>query len=126
MSYTIERLNDPAAYLVTLHEGFDPATEMRSYYTELIAQLDQETEPIDTIVDILAVSFGLNELFSATRQLQGMDINPTAHPMSDTFILVSNNNLMKLSVDGFRKFGIVNKVHIVKSVNEALSIAAAR
>jgi len=124
-AHKIERLTNPDAYLVTLHSAFDPATDMQPYFDALTAQLDNESEPITSIVDIRDLTFTFSDLLVTTRDMQTLKSNPTRHRMSAKFIVVSENKLMKASMDGFRRFGIFREAQIVHTVEDALSVIGA-
>jgi len=122
MAYSIERLDNPPAYLIILHQDFDSKTHMEAYYREVIAGLDTESSPVPMIVNIVDAPFSLNALMETTKHLLNLDVNPNNHPMMSKLIVITENRLMKLSSDGFRKLGIVKDMHIAKSLEGALAL----
>ena len=126
MSYTIERFDNPRHYRVKINEDFDAGNDIKQYFEDLCSRLDLESTPITSIVDIMDIRFSVNALLQSTKDLQALKVNPAQHPMSEHLILISNSPMMRLSIDGFRKFGIVKTVHIVETLGEALTLLASQ
>lgn len=122
MTYTIERVDTPPHYHVKLHENFDAGKHIKGYFEDLVSKLDTENTPITSIVDLMEIKFSIKALLETTKDLQGININPSQYPMSKQLILISDSPLMRFSIDGFRKFGIVKTVYIVETLEEALNI----
>lgn len=122
MSYTIERKNNPAHYLVTMPEDFNLDTDLVAYFRELARDIKNEAKPLSVVLDMLNYSVSLNDLLSATKDLMDIDENPYQHPNAKQLIIVTDSKMIKMSMDGFRKFGIVKKFHAVDSLNEAMRL----
>ncbi|MEM9954022.1 MAG: hypothetical protein AAF846_20600 [Chloroflexota bacterium] len=120
MSYTIERLEQPPVYLVTLASDFSLGTEMKQYFIEMNGRLDKETKPIDIILNLLEYKVSFDGLASTTRDIMRLEANPYQNENSNKLIIVTQNKMVKLSIDGFIKFGIAKKVDVVTSIEEAL------
>jgi hypothetical protein len=123
MSYTLERLDNPAAYVVTFNEDFDFKDDIVRYHRELSAALDEEPSPVSMIVDTSKIAFDLAEFLGGTRAAMQAEVNPNHHPNSKHLILVTTSKVLKMSVDGFKKFGLVRTVYIASDLDEALNIA---
>jgi len=121
MSYTIERLKNPQAYLVTLNEDFSFEGEYHEYHDTLVKALNREAMPVNVIVDMLKVTTLFEDLLTATKDnMSGEHSNPFVLPNVKSVIAVTNSGLIKLSIDGFIEFGIVKNLKAVDSVDEAL------
>lgn len=122
MSYTIERKNNPPSYIITLNEDFDLKTELIAYFKELTMALESESKPISVVVSMLNYSLSLSELMTATKDMMSMDVNPYQDPNVKHVIMVSTDKLLRFSVDGFIKFGIVKTIKTADTVEEALTL----
>ena len=125
MSYSIERLNNPDVYLVTLNEDFEIQTELPQYFKELSIAINNEPEPLNLIVDVSNLGLSFDDLLGGTKGMMNADRNPYLHPNSKTAILVTKNRMIKMSLDGFAKLGIAKTTKVVESVEEALQLASA-
>src|SRR5690606_18987989 len=108
MSYTIELYDNASTYLVRLNDDFDFKTEYSQYHQELLEVLNNASESIDVILNMTDVTVRLEDLFSATRDGKNdRSQNPFQHPSLNSLLVITNNKLIKASVNGFVKLGIV-------------------
>lgn len=125
MSYTIERLTNYPAILVTFNEDFQIPEEFLDYATETHAMLDREPEPVYIITDITNFNVSVNNLLQGTKLALNPEANVAKNPKTYGSIIVTDAGLLKRSVDGFRKLGIVDDLKVVTSLEEALELCSA-
>lgn len=123
-TYSVERLSHPSSYLVRYTADFHGEEATLSVYQELSNLLDTEFEPISIIFDLSQLDITVNDLMVSSKILtQSKDLNPVNHPMAQQSILITNSSMIRLSIEGFRKFGgVVKDMRAVSSLDEALQL----
>lgn len=123
--YTIERLHDPDALFVHITPTFTASKSLKPYYEEMIIWLDKEPAPIETIIDMTNAHIVFNELLTATNAMQDIGNDPNQHHNNIGFILITDSRMMKLAMEGLHKLGIITRVRVVNSVDDALALIKA-
>lgn len=121
MSYTLEKQSD-SIIILTISEDYDASAEAGKFFNEINDILDNETSPVNLILDVLEYKLTFEELLSSTRNAMNLK-SPFAHKMVKQTILVTSSNLMKASIKGFQRFGIAGKSKVVASLDEAMAFA---
>jgi len=120
MLYTIERLKNPSAYLLTFTAAPYDESQFQQYRVELDAALSSETEPVTVIMDVLQVVTSVDSLSTLTTKSMKSELQPLQNPKCKGLILVTDSRLVSYSVDGLKKFGIADQIQAFGSVEEAL------
>lgn len=123
MPYTLEHHKNKNAILITFYDDFVIPDDPNQYTSEVIAILDQCTQAQTIIYDYRDITVTLDLLMRATeysRYNEGADI--TKHPLFGQNILVSENRVLEMSLNGFKKFGFGDKMSIVSSLDEAYTL----
>jgi hypothetical protein len=121
MSYTIERLNNPNVYVTTLHADF-VGEEVKPYYQELTELLDKEQSPLTVILNVREVPVVFENLLKITSESMRTEHQPYQHRNCKGLIIVSDDRLVNMSLDGFRKFGIAKNIQGARSMEAALAL----
>jgi hypothetical protein len=119
MLYKIERLKNPAAYLVTITEAEDYENQFQHYRDELNAAMESETEPITIIMDV-QMKASIDSLATLASKSLKSGVQPLQHPNCKGLILITDSRMVTYSIDGLIKFGIARQIQAFSSVEEAL------
>lgn len=122
MSYTIERLNNHPALVICMNDDFQIPDDIIAYTREAGELLEHEDEPVTVIADLLNYTLSVNDLLSSTKLSMNEEHNLGKHAKVKKVILVTESTLLKKSLDGFGKLGVMNDVQAVKSIEEALAL----
>lgn len=123
MPYRLVYNQEQRTVLIDVYDSYDIPEDFDQSTIESIAILDAATEPHSVIYDYRKFEITLDLLMRATEYSRNMDIpDMTKHPMFAHNILVSESRLLHLSLNGFKKFGIGNKLSIVSDLEEAYAL----
>jgi hypothetical protein len=125
MSYTIEKLRGEPILVNILHEDFRFGSKSQTNaHDEVIRILDDAPEPLFMIIDMSQVSMDFVSLMSnANTATRG--VSPILHhPKIRRTIIVSNDLIIKLSVQGMDSpiFGNVSMM-LFSTLDEAIDYA---
>jgi|GEM_PF-3210931 len=124
MPYTMARLENPDAFLLTLTDNFDVDAELPELNQTLISSFDEdESHELVLIADMRQFPFSLANLMSGTKVTMDSGQNPNQHPKIKKTVVITENKVMKFSMDGFYKWGVFTDARIATTVDEALEIA---
>ncbi len=122
MSYSIERLEDRAAYVITFNSDFEFDPEYMEHHKELIDYLDKETVPVTLIYNMLQITISLHDLmFSARENRTNPGASPPRHENTDNVVIVTTNSLMLASLNGFKQLGIAKSVSAYDNIEDAFA-----
>lgn len=122
MNFSITRSMTHPAIVVVFKDEYDFAKDAPVHDQQLWDMLDQEDQPISVIVNTLDYKIGVEKLMHGTRTAMQSSVAPYQHRNCAALILVTKNQLLQISVDGFRKLGIAKSVRVAKSLDEALAM----
>ena len=122
MFFTIETLETHPAILVTFTPQMDFATQMNTYYKELLRELDEESRLVSIVIDLREIPQSLNNIMSATKAAMSEPENPHNYPNVKQVILITDSPLLKASTAGLSKFGIASNIKVFNTIEKALSI----
>lgn len=124
MGYTLERLDVPAAYLLSFDVGFDIQNEMKALNIDLIDKLDNDVaESLVIIAEIDNLHLSLSNIMNGTKETLDSGFNPNHHPKVTKTIIISDNGLLKMSLGGLGKLGLLKDAQVVGSLDAALALA---
>ena len=123
MSYEIKRLDDYPAIVTTFNEDFDASTELELVITEMRKIVSAEATPIYVIMNLLAYNISLNDLFAGTsigmKNRNSPDRTGSVEKTIKT-IIITEQRVLKASLNGFEHFGLGKNLEIASSLDEAL------
>lgn len=122
MSYTIQRISEPSAILVTFYKNFDVDVDLKPYQDDFENTMNQQSDVIPVIVDMLDWSLSFDDMMAGLQQLFGKK-HPFVHPNIREVIWVTSSSLLKMSAKSFVQFGIFKQLTVVNTMVEAKSIA---
>jgi len=122
MSYTVQRLKDYPAILISYHDDFDISSDYALSTKDAMKLLDAESNPVTIIIDLTEFSMSLNDLLEGTRLAFKPDMNTAKHSKTLNTIVISKMGIMKKSVDGFRKMGLSDDLRVADSLEDALAL----
>jgi len=123
MALTVEMLPGESILILTMSKDFDYAAEGASGMNEILSILDQQTQPIIYIIDMLEVKFSLEDVISAAT-LPARQTALFHHHNVLEGVIVTQSRLIELATRGMNSpvFGAV-KFRVFPTREEALNYA---
>ncbi len=120
MNYSIEILQDPHVMHVVMHEGFQQA-DFEAHVQDVWRTLDSLEEPLYQIIDIRAVMLEFDAVMEFLRIAVRGDKALPNHPMNRGNLVVTDNRLYQLVIQGLRtaSFGNIS-IYAYNSLDAAL------
>lgn len=123
MPHTLTHEQDHNAILLTFHGNFHIPDDLSGFVPQVVDILDNVMQAQTLIHDYRDIQITLDLLMRATEYSRKVRSRVVSHhPMFLQNILISENRLLHLSLSGFKKFGIADRMSIVSTLRKAYAL----